>query len=138
MNPPESLQTAQKTLSVEDTQCVHCGKDFVVSNQLFTLELEDGLKEVTLDCPHCKFSVHVFYTNRTFELRANRLKFLFTRYQKNQKNNYLMEARLAQKTYQKDFERFNQQMVNKRRPMTQERYQREFAKLSCFHDTYYI
>ena len=40
----------------------------------------DGIKEVTLDCPHCKFSFHVFYTSTGFELRAARLKVLFEKY----------------------------------------------------------
>lgn len=90
--------------------------------------MEHGLKEVTLDCPHCGLSIHVFYTNRGFELRAARLKFLFSKYQKNQGNkNYWLDARTAQQAYQKDFEQFNRKMVDKYRPMTKERYRKELV-----------
>ena len=123
-----NLTDAQRSLVEPDTTCVRCGKTYVTSQQIFTQELPDGIKQVTLDCPHCHLSVHVFYTNQGFEQRAQRLKFLFARYQKSRIYNHLLEARTAQQAYQKDFARFNQRQVDKRHPLTKERYFQEATK----------
>ena len=120
-----SLDHANRTLSNEVTTCVQCSKEYNTNRALFTSEPIDGIKEVTLDCPHCKFSFHVFYTSTGFELRAARLKVLFEKYRQSRRQTDLLNAKTAQGAYQKDFARFNQRMIDKLHPMTKERFLRE-------------
>lgn len=92
-----------------------CRKEYPTKESLFS-NVENGVKEVTLVCPHCRFSYHVFYTNEEFETRTQKLQALYARYRKTHIHQHLLEAKTAQESYRRDFEKFNKRLVAKRKP----------------------
>lgn len=121
MEPMEQpiLQTVKQQLDPEQTTCVNCGKDYPTQDALHrSVGDSDPVVEVLLVCPHCKFSLHVFYTSAEFEQRTQRLKQLFAKYRQSRKSQHLLEAQTAQAAYRRDFENFNSKLITKRKPIT--------------------
>ena len=46
-------------------KCSKCNEEYMFSKIGYTdRELEDGIIEVGIECPNCKYWVHVFFTNK--------------------------------------------------------------------------